>query len=771
MAGRDQDAALAAQLQRQEALAMQQSKLAASLKRDVVKALSVEDPAAQSAARAAAPLAALRAAAAEEVELNRRLGAKLELGEEELFVEALTLWFKAEFMSWVGNTLPCAACGGTAASSGMLQPSPEEQADGAARVEGFTCGGCGGVTRFPRYTSPRKLLETRRGRCGEWAHALLLFLRAEGLEARHVHDHLDHVWVEWRSRRLGRWMHVDPCEGAVDTPLIYEQGWGKRPALVVAVGAVGAADVTGRYVKDYSEALARRRDGGDTSLMTEELIEAQITALNRQLRAHASPEARKLLLTRDLADALQLGLTIGLKSPGGGAAGGAQLPGRLSGPAEWRAARGEDGAGSAAAGAHPPPPPPGTRYALVGPPPAPLAPLLAAARRVPGAAPGAACRASGGNGEGQGPRRLFDAAAATKWLDFGGGGAGGQAWAELRLPADAAPVTVCHYALVSGDDAPERDPAHILLECVPAGDKEGDGGEGDGDGDGGGGGGGGSGDAAEAWIVLDERRGVRFGARGQLLSFAVPPASRARSRRWRLRVLAARDPGAANSVQLAQWEMYASGPAPAGAAAGADAGDGCDCGQPVGAGGGGAGFLSESHIAALRRLGEAAEAPAAAAAAAAAAAPAAAAATAAAEARPPQPPPAGSDAAAAQLLRRVAANLADGPADPKFFGLRGDKVAPLLERPACVAALLEIGFRPVLLPPRPGAAAAAAAAGPGAGAGAAGGQQQQQGPERVGLVADHSEASESGSDGAAAARRGAAAVLAALGGGAGECST
>jgi peptide-N4-(N-acetyl-beta-glucosaminyl)asparagine amidase len=46
----------------------------------------------------------------------------------------------------------------------MLEPSPQEEADGAGRVEGFTCGDCGAVARFPRYTNARKLLETRRGR-------------------------------------------------------------------------------------------------------------------------------------------------------------------------------------------------------------------------------------------------------------------------------------------------------------------------------------------------------------------------------------------------------------------------------------------------------------------------------------------------------------------------------------------------------------------------------------------------------------------------------
>lgn len=81
-------------------------------------------------------------------------------------------------------------------------------------------------------------------RCGEWAHCFLLMLRAAGYDARHVCDNADHVWNEYWSKSLGRWVHVDACEVAWDTPLLYEGGWGKTLGFVLATAWHGHADVT-----------------------------------------------------------------------------------------------------------------------------------------------------------------------------------------------------------------------------------------------------------------------------------------------------------------------------------------------------------------------------------------------------------------------------------------------------------------------------------------------------------------------------------------------
>jgi peptide-N4-(N-acetyl-beta-glucosaminyl)asparagine amidase len=86
----------------------------------------------------------------------------------------------------------------------------------------FSCSTCQVTTRFPRYNNPSVLLDTHCGRCGEWANCFALCLRALNYEARYVLDWTDHVWCEVYSETQKRWLHIDPCEAALDKPLIYE---------------------------------------------------------------------------------------------------------------------------------------------------------------------------------------------------------------------------------------------------------------------------------------------------------------------------------------------------------------------------------------------------------------------------------------------------------------------------------------------------------------------------------------------------------------------
>lgn len=139
------------------------------------------------------------------------------------------------------------------------------------------------------YSEPRVLLKTRLGRCGEWANLFTLLLRALGLRTRYVYNTEDHVWNEvsiqallpdsafslinlcylkYYSTHLRRWVHLDSCEAAFDTPLLYDQGWGKKMRYCIAFSLQGATDVTRGYVLDWNACLSRRDEIPEADLAT-----------------------------------------------------------------------------------------------------------------------------------------------------------------------------------------------------------------------------------------------------------------------------------------------------------------------------------------------------------------------------------------------------------------------------------------------------------------------------------------------------------------------
>nr|XP_005008353.1 peptide-N(4)-(N-acetyl-beta-glucosaminyl)asparagine amidase isoform X2 [Cavia porcellus] len=238
--------------------------------------LLYENPILQEKALTCIPVKELKRKSQEKLSRARKLDKGTNISDEDFLLLELLHWFKEEFFHWV-NDISCTKCGGkTRSRDKSLMPNEDELKWGAHLVEDHYCDACQLNNRFPRYNNPEKLLETRCGRCGEWANCFTLCCRALGFEARYVWDYTDHVWTEVYSASQQRWLHCDACEDVCDKPLLYETGWGKKLSYVIAFSKDEVVDVTWRYSCKHEEVISRR------TAITEELLRETINGLNKQ---------------------------------------------------------------------------------------------------------------------------------------------------------------------------------------------------------------------------------------------------------------------------------------------------------------------------------------------------------------------------------------------------------------------------------------------------------------------------------------------------------
>lgn len=276
--------------------------------------------------------------------------------EDHVVLETLK-YFKNDFFKWV-NHPECENCGQDGDNMeglGAIRPTePGPHLVGV--IERYRCKTCNTITEFPRMNNPVSLLEFRKGRCGEWVNCFILVLKAvlgEESRVRYVWNQEDHVWCEYYSRALQRWVHLDPCENSWDEPSLYCNNWGKQMSWVIGIGDDYVIDLSSKYIVNPEKQIPK-------SLVADErMVNLAIRRINAHLaqtlweRIKSSSGSeddsyRKfyheyLLLKGKEFASFKKPTKVGTGQRPSRTSHEQDLKGRQSGSSAWTAARGENG--------------------------------------------------------------------------------------------------------------------------------------------------------------------------------------------------------------------------------------------------------------------------------------------------------------------------------------------------------------------------------------------------------------------------------------------
>lgn len=274
---------------------------------------------------------------------------ELGLKYEDLIVLELLHYFKHDFFKWV-NKPRCSRCGEDAdniipvGSSGPPSNNPDE----ISVIENYKCTRCNIAISFPRYNNPVKLLETKSGRCGEWVNCFMLIFRAllgSECQVRYIWNNEDHVWSEYYSSTLERWIHLDPCEAVFDEPNLYCENWGKKMSWCFAFGDGYVMDVSDKYITKSDKQL-NKLDSVSNLENIKEFIdvwnELKLVSYYKGLELTNGSESENLM--RLYKDVLLIHNREKGKIESHSKATNTELPkGRQTGDSSWTKSRGEDG--------------------------------------------------------------------------------------------------------------------------------------------------------------------------------------------------------------------------------------------------------------------------------------------------------------------------------------------------------------------------------------------------------------------------------------------
>ena len=223
-----------------------------------------------------------------------------ELGnDDEENLTVLTKWFKEKFFVFVRG-LKCTNCNSDSNVVGATHPTPYEMEGLCSNTEIHRCNSCGNQMRFPRYNCVNRLIQTRCGRCAEFANTFTGILLALDFDARIVLDQTDHLWTEVWLESKKRYVHVDPCENIIDAPYVYETGWGKKLNWIFSFGKHDMLDVTKKYTKNYAEVPKRRTS------VSEEWLEKFVLTRRELYRKGLTKKENRALDYRNLMDVLSM---------------------------------------------------------------------------------------------------------------------------------------------------------------------------------------------------------------------------------------------------------------------------------------------------------------------------------------------------------------------------------------------------------------------------------------------------------------------------------